>query len=73
MVTLKDLEKASELDTDIVLYCVRCHSEYSASPGDYWHMSDSHAFKCCGSPMRLARKEVQYVELNYRKGDDHGE
>jgi hypothetical protein len=46
-----------------ILYCASCQTEYSATPGDYWSLSDNYVFRCgsCDKPMQLVRRVVQFV------------
>jgi len=45
-----------------LLWCGHCGAEYSATPGDYFMLPDSHVFMCCDEPMRLVFKRTRYEE-----------
>jgi hypothetical protein len=47
------IKKNLKDDNKAVMYCEICHSEYSATAGDYWNYPDEHEFKCCGKVMQL--------------------
>ncbi len=38
------------------LRCTICHSDYSATKGDYWMMPTKHVFSCCGQDLLLVRR-----------------
>lgn len=64
MIQKKDLADGilNKERADEFLYCPNCGVEYSASSGDYWHLSDDYVFKCgeCKGEMQLATKETVY-------------
>jgi glyoxylate utilization-related uncharacterized protein len=49
------------------LYCDQCGEQFSADPGDYFYLPDSHGFTCtnveCGeNALRLVSRRVSFVD-----------
>lgn len=62
-ITMADGSTAHIESQQPLLYCECCGNESSANPGDYWDANPETVFSCCGEPMRLVRKVVQYSDV----------
>jgi hypothetical protein len=47
-----------------VMHCPWCHTDWSASRGDYWQYSDDHVFHCmvCDTELQILVKVERYEE-----------
>ncbi len=61
MATMRQIR--ANTDKRAILWCSICGAQWSATPGDYWHLPDSYRFRCHGLSMELVTEETRMVPI----------